>query len=74
MTFKAAQRKLKKIVGGKYRSLTYEKTFRHDGTAFTTCSIYVEKPGAFYRGHDWDEAFAELEKGMNPKPIEETPE
>lgn len=73
MKFTDAQRKLKKIVGDTYRSLSYEKTFNPSGDVKTECFIYVGKLKGFYKGHDWEEAFAELEKAMKPKPIEETP-
>lgn len=73
MKFISAERKLKEAVGNMYRSLIYEKTFSTDGSVETKCRIYVNTPRGVYSGHDWNEAFTELEKAMKLKPIEEIP-
>ncbi len=73
MKFADAEIKLSKIRGRCHRSLYYEKTYNTDGTIVTKCSIYVSEQAGIYSGHDWKEAFAELRKAMNPKPIEEIP-
>jgi len=74
MEFKEANKKLKEVSQGEYRSLRFELTTFADGRTTTACQIYVN-PSLSGRGSTWAEAFEKLDKEMNPgSHIEETPD
>jgi len=79
MKFRDAEKKLMSMYKDRYRSLDYEKTYHHDGHIKTQCTIYIanlegQYHSGFIKGNTWEEAFAALDKKLNPQNhIEEIP-
>jgi len=68
MTFEDARAELKKIAGGRYRSLRYTLTEDEDGILRTDCMCYVD--GICYlTGSTWREALDKMNVSLNPLPV-----
>ena len=65
MTFKEANKKLKQISKGEYRTVRFEQTTFSGGRTKTECRVYFH-PGMYGEAPTWTEAFKELDKAMNP--------
>ena len=73
MQFKEANKKLKEISKGEYRSVLFElKTFG-DGRTETRCRVYFH-PGIYGDGSTWDRVFEALGDMVNGCAVEETPD
>ncbi len=66
MTFQEADKKLTELVGAdRFRHLAYQLKHYPDGTTYAQCELYVDS-GILVHGATWAEAFAQLEKVLNP--------
>jgi hypothetical protein len=74
MTFKRARKELAKIANGRYHSLRYEETKHSEyggGEIRQDVSVYIDGMD-YYKGNTWEEAFAALNKAINPPQFDET--
>ena len=72
MTFERAEKKLKKIANGKYRSVGYERTYDEDGGIEQECNLYIAG-GSMHTGNTWDDAFRSLKTKSSKHTIEKAP-
>lgn len=66
MTFKQAQKKLKKLANGEYHNISYKETIIRVGKKEIECEVYVNG----YRYHysnNWSDTLLSLEKEMYPE-------
>lgn len=66
MTFREAKDKLKELAGGRYHRLSYELTEHSSGKLEAECRLYIDPKISSGYQSTWEEAFAELQKVMNP--------
>ena len=60
MTFKQAEKKLKRMVGDKYRSVYFERNHDGRGAVREECKLYVHE-GHMICAPTWEKAFKKLE-------------
>jgi hypothetical protein len=69
MSFKKAEKKLKKMAKGEYYALQYELTvhpeYKHTEQA---CKVYISNV-SWFSGKSWEIAFTLLEQAINPPKV-----
>lgn len=71
MTFKQAQKQLKKIAAGRYHAIKFSlTTYNIDcGGNNVECGVYIDGYG-HHSGVTWEAAFESLTEEMNPPNVE----
>jgi hypothetical protein len=67
MTFSQARAKLTELANGRYFTIRYSEAKFKDNPVDQICELYVDGWKAFYSGSTWEEAFAAMDKVLNPK-------
>lgn len=64
MTFRQAERKLKRMVGkNRYHTVQFERIHFHDGEVVDKCQLYVD-PKILIESNTWELAFERLKVAL----------